>query len=128
LRGLAIASTLFECKKVHLRTWKRPDVLTFNQIDHVLIDGWHVSNILDVRIDGGENIDSDHFLVLTHMRSRISTVKKLNGENSQKLNCERLRSDDIVRMYVHKVSKYLVGSDQGHHTYTSGREMETFVI
>jgi endonuclease/exonuclease/phosphatase family metal-dependent hydrolase len=78
-RGLAIASTMFEHKKIHLRTWKSPDELTFNQINHVLIDGRHVSDLLDVRTYRGANIDSDHFLVLTRIRSRISTIKKLKG-------------------------------------------------
>jgi exonuclease III len=103
-RGLAITSTMFKHKKIHLTTWKSPDELMFNQIDHVLIDGWHVSDLLDVRTYSGANIDSDQFLLLTRIRSRISIVKKLKGEKNRKLNCEKLRPDDVVQMYVHKVS------------------------
>jgi hypothetical protein len=112
---------MFEHKNIHFRTWKSPDALTFNQIDHVLRDGQYVSDLLDVKTHRGANINSDHFLVLTCIQLRISTVKKLKGEKGRKLNCEKLRSDDIAQMYAHKVSEYLVDSDQGHNTLVEER-------
>jgi endonuclease/exonuclease/phosphatase family metal-dependent hydrolase len=76
-KGLVIASTVFEHKEVHFRTWKSPGKLTFTQIDHVLTDRRHVSDLLDVRTCRGADINSDHFLVLTLIRSRISNPKSL---------------------------------------------------
>jgi len=44
-----VASTLFNHKDLHKMTWRSPDGQTFNQIDHLLIDARHVSNVMDVR-------------------------------------------------------------------------------
>jgi hypothetical protein len=42
-RQMAILSTYFMLKQIHLQTWHSPDGQTFNQIDHCLIDGRHFS-------------------------------------------------------------------------------------
>jgi hypothetical protein len=42
-RQMAILSTYFMLKQIHLQTWHAPDGQTFNQIDHCLIDGRHFS-------------------------------------------------------------------------------------
>jgi hypothetical protein len=64
-----------------------------------------------VRTYRGTNIDSDHFLVLTSIRSRTSNVKKFQGDKSIKLNCEKLNSDDFAQMKAHKVGEYLVDAE-----------------
>jgi hypothetical protein len=61
LRGLVIVSTMFKHKEIHLRIWKSPDKSTSTQTDHVLINRWHVSDLLDVKTYRGANTDSDHF-------------------------------------------------------------------
>jgi hypothetical protein len=38
-RQMAIKSTYFMHKRIHLQNWHSPDEHTFNQIDHCLIDG-----------------------------------------------------------------------------------------
>ena len=83
--NLAIGSTCFKHKNIHKATWKSPDGQTFNQIDHVMIDGRHISNLLDVRTYRGANIDSDHYMVACKIRARISTVKQHKSEREQKL-------------------------------------------
>jgi hypothetical protein len=47
-RNMIIGSTLFPYRNIHKITWKYPDEGTFNQIDHILIDVRHGSNLLDV--------------------------------------------------------------------------------
>jgi hypothetical protein len=48
-RNMVIGSTIFSHKNIHKATWKSPDGQTMNQIDHILIDMRHKSNLMDVR-------------------------------------------------------------------------------
>jgi hypothetical protein len=63
-RQMAIKSTYFMHKQIHLQTWHSPDGHTFNQIDPYLIDGRHFSDVIDVMARKNANIDSDHMLVV----------------------------------------------------------------
>jgi hypothetical protein len=47
-RKMAISSTLFQHKRIHQETWRSPDGLKSNHIDHVMIDSQHTTDILDV--------------------------------------------------------------------------------
>ena len=60
-------------------TWRSPDGQTHNQIDHLLIDALHVSNVMDVRTFRGANIDSDNYLLISKIRSCISNARKTYG-------------------------------------------------
>jgi hypothetical protein len=70
-RQIAIKSTNFMHKRIHLQTWHSPDGYTFNQINHCLIDGRHFSDVIDVMAQRSANIDSDHMLVVIKLRARI---------------------------------------------------------
>jgi exonuclease III len=59
-RSMEIGSTIFCHKNMHKATWKSPDGETMNQMDHILIDVRHKSNLMDLRTLRGANIDSDH--------------------------------------------------------------------
>jgi hypothetical protein len=48
-KNMVIRSTCFPHKQLHLATWCSPDGVMANQIDHVLIERRHGSDILDVR-------------------------------------------------------------------------------
>jgi hypothetical protein len=50
--NMMIVSTTFPHKNTHLTTWRSPDGKTTNQIDHVLIDARHKSNMMYVRVIG----------------------------------------------------------------------------
>jgi endonuclease/exonuclease/phosphatase family metal-dependent hydrolase len=62
-KNMAISSTLFQHKMVHKETWRSPDEATSNQIDHVMIDSRHVTDVLDVKSCRGADCDSDHYMV-----------------------------------------------------------------
>jgi hypothetical protein len=99
---------MFQHKRIHFNTWISPDGNTANQIDHILTDSRHASDILDIRACRGPNIDSDHYSVKCTWLARISmanrrgssslkpkiNIGKLSGENLkeyQKLVNERLQ-------------------------------------
>ena len=75
-RNMVVGSSIFNHRDIHKMTWKSPDGNTVNQIDHILIDARHFSNLIDVRSYRGANIDSDHYLVVATISGRISNVRK----------------------------------------------------
>jgi endonuclease/exonuclease/phosphatase family metal-dependent hydrolase len=91
-KNVVVASTLFSHKDIHKMTWRSPDGQTYNQIDHLLIDARHVSNERDVRTFRGANTDSDHYLLISKIRSRISNIRKMYGSCARKFNSEKQRN------------------------------------
>jgi endonuclease/exonuclease/phosphatase family metal-dependent hydrolase len=74
--NMSIGCTMFPHKIIHKPTWRSPDFSVENQIDHVLIDTRHRSNLMDVRTFKGANVDSDHFLVAAKIRALASLIFK----------------------------------------------------
>jgi hypothetical protein len=48
-RNMVIGGTMFNHRDIHKRTWKSPNRNVFNQIDHVLLDARHCSDLMDDR-------------------------------------------------------------------------------
>ena len=95
-KNMVVASTLFNHKDIHKMTWRSPDGQTFNQIDHLLIDARHVSNVMDVRTFRGANRDSDHYRLISKIRSQNSNKRKTYGSYARKFNSEKLKSPEVL--------------------------------
>jgi hypothetical protein len=52
-----------------------PDGRTNNQINHVVVDGRHVTSIMDVRTCRGEDCDLDHHLVQIKYQQHYQSAK-----------------------------------------------------
>lgn len=96
--NLLVKSTMFEHKDIHKQTWISNDGITRNQIDHILVDARHASNVLDVRSLRGADADTDHILVRAKVRMRISNHKNKRAERSSrwevcKLSDERTKNE-----------------------------------
>ncbi|XP_038116919.1 craniofacial development protein 2-like [Culex quinquefasciatus] len=95
-RGMAICSTFFARMNIRKHTWRHPNGESCTQIDHVLVDGRHFSDVMDVQSYRGPNIDSDHFLVACKIRARLSNVLTPRTARIARLNFQRLASSDVA--------------------------------
>ena len=99
-RNLVISSTCFPHRRIHKQTWKSPDEYTVNQIDHVLISKRWASNVLDVRSYRGANCDTDHYLVKTTYRCRISSVHLTRINPAKIFEVDNLIDDATAAAYT----------------------------
>jgi hypothetical protein len=101
---MVIGGTVFPHRKVHLATWRSPDGTTNNQIYHILIDARHKDNMMDVRTYRGANVDSDHYLVITRIRAKISRSKYIpNKEKTVRYNISNLKQTEVKKEYEQKI-------------------------
>jgi len=77
LNNMATGSTMFEHRNIHKPTRTAPDRSFENQINNMVMDDRHMSDLLDVKSYSGGNVDSNHYLVIARMRARISNIKKI---------------------------------------------------
>ena len=106
-KNMAISSTLFQHKRIHKETWRSPDETTSNQIDHVMIDSQHATDILVVKSCRGADCDSDHYMVKIKYRKRISTIGKLRAQRNIKYNVENLKEGTNAKEYGNKIEELL---------------------
>ncbi|XP_039452865.2 uncharacterized protein LOC120431811 [Culex pipiens pallens] len=102
---MAICSTFFARMNIRKHTWRHPNGESCTQIDHVLVDGRHFSDVMDVRSYRGPNIDSDHFLVACKIRARLSNVLTPRTARIARLNVQRLASSDVAAEYSRKLDE-----------------------
>jgi hypothetical protein len=67
----SVHNALFPHRNIYKASWKSPDGSTTNQIHHVLKNDHHESSLQDVRRYRGANIDSDHFLKIAGVWSKL---------------------------------------------------------
>ena len=75
LNQLVIGGSTFPHKQIHKATWRSPDHVTENQIDHICINQ-SFRSCKDVRVMRGADVASDHHLVVTLIRLRLKKLKK----------------------------------------------------
>jgi hypothetical protein len=104
---MAIKSTFFMYKRIHLQTWHSTDGHTFNQINHCLIDGIQFSDVIDVMARRGANIDSDHMLVGINMRARICRASNRMPQQLRRFAVDRLKDRDVASGYYDELESEL---------------------
>ena len=92
-----IGGTIFPHKQVHKGTWRSPNGVTVNQIDHIAISGRHRSALLDVRALREADIRvTDHYLVRGKIRvklSKVSSIQPARLYDTKKLGDEHIREE-----------------------------------
>ncbi|XP_053661567.1 uncharacterized protein LOC128710733 [Anopheles marshallii] len=107
---MIIRSTYFQHKPRFSYTWRSPQN-TYSQIDHVLIDGRHFSDIIDVKTLRGANVDSDHFLLMVKLRQKLSVANKSRSQPTPRLNTDRLKLADVAGDYAAALGEALPDDD-----------------
>ncbi|XP_070137980.1 uncharacterized protein [Drosophila bipectinata] len=103
--NMVVRSTGFRHLDIHKASWLSR--LTRYQIDHVVIDARHASNILDVRSCRGPNIDSDHYLVAAKIRTRLCVAKIARRSALRRLYIGKLQSQQAKNAFSTHVSGLL---------------------
>ena len=98
---------MFRHKKIYKSTWTAPNRASEGQIDQIVIDARHMSDLLDVRSYRGGNVDSDHYLATVRLRTRISNIKKLRGERIRKFCTSKLQEENMTNMYAKRLEESL---------------------
>ena len=105
-KNMVIKSTYFMHKRIHLETWVHPKG-TRNQIDHVLIDGRHFSDILDVKARRGASAGSDHFLVQIKLRARVCSANNEKRQTPKRIDVDALKNSETAAKFTGKLSDRL---------------------
>ena len=92
-----VDGTIFPHKEVHKGTWRSPDGVTVNQINHIAIFSRHRSSVLDVRALRGADIGvTGHYLVRGKIKVKVSKVSNFQATRLYdigKLGDERVREE-----------------------------------
>jgi hypothetical protein len=62
-RNLDVTETWYQHKDIHKVTWRSPDNKMRSQINYILAERRHCTNVCGVRSMRGVEIESDHFCV-----------------------------------------------------------------
>jgi len=92
VKEFTLSSTYFPRKDIYKQTWIAPNGITKNQIDHVMIQNKHKGCIQSVRSYRGADADSDHYLVITKLKIRLSDRWK------------KVKNKEFVKYYIEKLS------------------------
>jgi hypothetical protein len=112
---MAFKNTYFMHKRIHNQTWHSLDRHTFNQIDHCLIDGRNLSDVLDVMARRGANIDSDHMLVLVVMKLReICRASNTDPQQLRRFAVDGLKDKHFASRYYDELESELQGVQVQH--------------
>nr|KAG5690109.1 hypothetical protein BaRGS_010700 [Batillaria attramentaria] len=93
LNQLVIGGSIFPHKRIHKATWRSPDHITENQIDHICISRKFRRSWRDVRVMRGADVSSDHHLLATTLRLRLKRHTNANSTRTR-YNVGLLRNTD----------------------------------
>ncbi|XP_070491040.1 uncharacterized protein [Chironomus tepperi] len=110
--NMRISSTYFQRRSSRKATWSPPGGGKKCQIDHILIDNRHASNILNVRSfrytqADIEHHDSDHYAVGAKIRFRLSNIGRIRSTKQKKYDVTKLKNNRVKENFNARVEQQL---------------------
>ena len=102
INELVIGGSVFPHKRIHKATWRSPDHVTENQIDHVCITKRFRRSCQDVRVMRGADVSSDHHLLLMTVKLRLK--KHTTNTPRTRYNVGLLRNKEIKTLFQLEIS------------------------
>ncbi|VDP33080.1 unnamed protein product [Schistosoma margrebowiei] len=96
---LVISSTIFPHKRIQKTTWTSPDHTTLNQNDRICINKKFRRTMEDVRTKRGDDIASDHHLLVAKIKMKLKKHRTTGRATSQKLSTAFLRDTDKLNKF-----------------------------
>jgi hypothetical protein len=85
--------------------WTYPDGRTYNQTDHILIERKQHTSISDVRSFRRIYCDTDHCLVVSKVRERLTVSKQATHKfDAERFNLMKLNELEVRKQYQIKIS------------------------
>ena len=94
--NLVIGGTRFQKKDIYKATWTSPNRRTKNQIDHIAINAKWKSSLLDVTACRGEDVGSDHYLLMGKIRLKLRKNQLKNTTSNRQFDISRLK-DPLIK-------------------------------
>ena len=99
MNELVITGTLFPHKTIHKVTWVSPGGNAMNQIDRVLISRRFRNSVKDTRVCRSADIESDHHLVCTVLKLRLTKQTTEKKRCRVKYDTAKLRNEEVLRRF-----------------------------
>lgn len=105
---MVISSTRLPKKDIYKHTWTSPGGRCNSQIDHVVIDKRHKSSITNVRSYRGADADTDHYLVISDFKVKLSARWSSDKpKGTEKIDVDRLKNEETCKRYEEKIEEKL---------------------
>jgi Reverse transcriptase (RNA-dependent DNA polymerase) len=128
MMNMVVSSTRFQRKNIHKHTFAPVRGGKKTQIDHILIDGRHATDVLNVRtykcthLDF-EHHDSDHYLLGAKIRARISNIGRSRATKCQRFDVAKLSSGEVKKSFNEKLEEELTSWDLDQLSWQQCREI-----
>ena len=100
--GLVVGGTMFPHRDIHKGTWRSPNLMYVNQIDHIIISRRHKSFLQDVRAYRGADIgQTDHYLLIGKIKLKLKKIQR-NGRKPV-FDSGRLRNENVREEFRQKL-------------------------
>lgn len=109
-KGLVISSTHFQRKDIYKYTWIAPGGQYKSQIDHVVIEKRFKSSINSVRSYRGADGDTDHYLVISSLKVKLSRQWNMNQKGIKKnarLDMDKIKNQEEITAYHNNLNNIL---------------------